>query len=189
MQWKKVHSNLCLQGAWNVFLQTSWWNPQDLASSCLRKFLKSLSLINSCQVGKFVQQNLSFQVSSQLQWKRARIALSNLAKKLIVSVALFGSFSLILTNLSCCERCSKCWWYCPMVKLPLKGDLVLIVNFWLKIFTHKFNCSETYPQSHAELWFVGSWFIYYTWIIGLCQFCKMLFSEREREIVGKWKVF
>ena len=59
IQWKKVHSDLCLQGAWNVCLQTLWWNPQDLASWCLRKFPKSLSLINSCQVGKPVQQNLS----------------------------------------------------------------------------------------------------------------------------------
>ena len=57
MHWEKVHFNLCLLGVWNVCLQTSWWNPQNLAGWCLRKFSKSLSFINSCQVGKLMQQN------------------------------------------------------------------------------------------------------------------------------------
>ena len=129
IQLKKVHFDLCLQGAWNVCLQTSCWNPQDLASWCLRKFSKSVSLINICQVGKLIQQNLSFQISSQLQWKRTRIPLINLTKKLIASIPLFSSFSLIPTNLLCYERCAKCWWYCPIVKLPLKEYLVLMVHF------------------------------------------------------------
>ena len=99
-------------------------------------------------------------------------------------------FFLDNNKFGCYERYSKCWWYCPMVKLPLIGDIVLMVKFWLKTSHGRFNCSETYPQSHAELWFVGSWFGYYTWIIGLCQFYKKtLFSEPEREIVGKVKVF
>ena len=98
-------------------------------------------------------------------------------------------FFLDTNKFVCYKRCSKCWWYCPMVKLPLKRDLVLMVDFWLKIFTQE-DISETYPWSHAQLWFAGSWFGYYTWIIGLCQFCKKtLFSEPEREIVGKGKVF
>ena len=58
-----------LQDVWNVCLQTSWWNPQDLSHWCLRKFLKSLSPVNRCQVGKLMLQNLSFQIPSQLQWK------------------------------------------------------------------------------------------------------------------------
>ena len=105
MQWKKVRTNLCLRGAWNVCLQTSWWSPEDLASWYFRKLSKSLSLINSCQVGK----------------------------KLIVSILLFGSFALIPENLLLYERSSKCLWYCLMVKLPLKGDLMLMVNLWLKM--------------------------------------------------------
>ena len=80
---------------------------------------------------------LGVEISCQLQWKRTRISLSNLTKKMIVLILLFGSFFLILTNLLCYQSYLKCWWYCPMVKLPLKRDLVLMVNFWLKIFTQE----------------------------------------------------
>ena len=88
-------------------------------------------------------------------------------KQTDVLMSVFGSFSWIPTNLSCYERCSKCWWCCPMfkllLKLSMKGDLVLMVNIWLKInyLCVKINCSEAYPQSHAELWFRDSWFGYF----------------------------
>ena len=72
------------------------------------KILEKLVCYNSCEVGKLMLQNLSFESFSQLQWKRTRIPLSNLTKKLIGLKPLFGSFSLIPTNLSCYKSCSKC---------------------------------------------------------------------------------
>ena len=136
---KKVHPDLCFQSVWNVCLQTSWRNPQDLSSCCLRNFSKSFFLINSCQVGKLMQQNSSFQISSRLQWKKRSVPLSNLIKKVIVLIPLFGSFFFLSKNLSWYERC--CWWYFPMEKPPLKGDLVLCYTFSWKPSHEKFNCT------------------------------------------------
>ena len=45
----------------------------------------------------------------------------------------------------------------------------------------KFNCSETFPRSHAELWFADSWFEYYTWIIGLYQFYKKRYFQSQKD--------
>ena len=92
-------------------------------------------------------------------------------------------------NLSCYERYSKCWWYCFMVNLPLKGDLVFMVNFWLKIFIQKVWLLRDILNHMGSYDLQALWFGYYTWIIGLCQFCKKTFSqESEREIIGKRKI-
>ena len=133
MQWKKVLVDLCLQGAQNVCSQTSWWNPKDLASWYLRKFL---SLINSCQEGKLMQKNLSLQISSQLQWKRTRIPLPNLTKKLIALIPLFGIFRDHFFVML--QKVLKILMILSHGQATVaKGDLVLMVNFWLKIFTRK----------------------------------------------------
>ena len=171
-------------------LMVEWWNPQDLASWCLRKFCESLPLINSCQVGKLMQQTMSFQYSSQVQWKRTRIPLWNMTKNLIALILFFGSFSVIPINLllqNMHEKLMILSHYQVTVEMGFSVNVKLLVE---KPLHGKFNCSETYPRSHAELWFTGSWFGYYKWIIGLCQFCKKrLFSEPEREIFGRGKVF
>ena len=55
------------------------------------------------------------------------------------SYIFIGSFSLIPINLLRWERCSKCWWYCPMVKgergFSVNGEL-LVENF------HTEQCTE-----------------------------------------------
>ena len=173
--------SLCVQGVWNVCLQISWRDPQDLRADLWENFKKVVSYkqLPSTEAGAAKLELSNFLSTTVKENKDPFVKFDKETDRVDTFI---WQFFLGTTNLSCCERCSKFWWYYPMVEQPWKENLVF--------YPESLNCSETYPQRHAELWFAGSWCGYYTWIIGLCQFCKKTsFSEPEREIFGKRKVF